>query len=232
VTRRIEECSMHASVLRFDHCCWLLAAAAAPAGQPLSLSSLSSNRSSATSSHYRTRAAPPSVHARHIRRRQRGPGSEGRGASGCFERGATMAAPRAPCRPGVSCAIIIMINLLAVPTPCAAQQLAGDNPVCNIGSSTTNPYHNGQLPASSLVISATDNSSALIDRISTGADGLLINRGLSSFRGAAGSVGLYDVPRGSAASSPYCIPRAGIVMSAQPCPPACLRLLCSPSADD
>ena len=116
-------------------------------------------------------------------------------------------------------AYIFVLTCLAAPAPGDAQPpRTGANPACQVGSDATSAYHlkDASLDPNSLIISTTDDSAALIDRISTGADGLLINRQLSRFRGAAGSAGLYHVYPGGA-NTPYCIPRSGIIMSAHFC---------------
>ena len=92
-------------------------------------------------------------------------------------------------------------------------QGASFSTACEVGSDATGSGHSTSLPADSLEIDVSAEASDLIAQISGNTDGLTINEAISSFRGGAGSAGLYHVDELDPAGTPYCIPRSGIVMS-------------------
>lgn len=95
-----------------------------------------------------------------------------------------------------------------------AQGFAQDTS-CPVGAdavAANRPMPSG-LSSDSLVIEQTEAASRLIRQINSGADGLIINQELSTFRGGLGAAGLYLVDELDAHGAPYCIPRSGIVLS-------------------
>lgn len=86
---------------------------------------------------------------------------------------------------------------------------------CPVGADTltANRPMPPELSEDSVIIDRTETASQLIDQLNRGADGLIINRDLSAFRGGLGSAGVYQVNEGDGRGAPYCIPRNGIVLS-------------------
>ena len=86
---------------------------------------------------------------------------------------------------------------------------------CPVGAGATasNRPMPAELTADSLQITVTEVARDLIAQINSGADGLIINEAISSFRGALGSAGTYTVDEQLDNGAPYCIPRSGIVIS-------------------
>lgn len=97
------------------------------------------------------------------------------------------------------------------------RQLQGSaqDTTCPVGASVTvsNTPMPTELVEDSLTIERTEVASRLIRQINSGADGLIINEQLSSFRGGMGAAGIYDVDELHEHGAPYCIPRDGIVLS-------------------